>query len=228
MLESVSSIIQYTIVCTGILVALKYGYVSLFFVVRKNQITILNAGIANYRLRLKTKINQKLGSFRLYGESELKSKLKETIDEILNLDFTKAADYEKLILGIAKINQTSDLESIISGDGSVKKLSSESILAPELATFRKSYDDVFKFDKDIIIFTVEICKLTNDLVTCVDEYNKFTKNERKIKPIADVPQRIEIPAYFLLEELCLRHQEEIAVMKSLAKEQKEANEKKAG
>lgn len=220
MLESVSSIIQYTIVGTGVLLAIKFGYVTFFFVVRKNQITVLNASISNFRLRLKTKINQKLGSFKLYGESELKSTLSETIEEILGLQFDDAEDYQKLILGIAKINETSDLENIISGVENVKKLSSESILAPELAAFRKSYEDVFKFDKDILIFTVEICKLTNQLVDLVEEYNKYSKNERKVKPITDVPKKIDISAFFLLEELCTRHHEELAVMKALNQGQK--------
>ncbi|MCC2678744.1 MAG: hypothetical protein K0R29_1320 [Pseudobdellovibrio sp.] len=229
MLESVSSIIQYTIIGTGVLVALKYGYVTLFFVVRKNQITILNASISNYKLRLKTKINQKFGSFKLYGESEVKTNIEKTVEEILQLQFNEATDYEKLVTGISSINETSGLEKIIIGTAQVKELSGEAILAPEMAAFRKSYENVFNFDKDILIFTVEICKLTNQLVDLIEEYNKFAKNERKVKPFTDIPAKIEIPAFFLLEDLAKRYQEEIAVMKSLSgKQQYGSNNKRAG
>jgi hypothetical protein len=221
MLESVFSAFEYAMVCTAVLMALKFAYSTYFFVIRKNEITLLTAHISNYRLRLKTKLRQRLGAYQsAYGNSELKTALSDTVDELMSLEFNDPSDYNKLIYGIAQINQTYDLESILNGTDSIRKTTSDSIIAPEFVATKKALEAIFEFDKDISIFTVEIRKLTDEIIAKIEQYNNFAKHETRYKKITDVPARVDLQGFFILEELCKQHREEVLVMISLDKNKK--------
>jgi hypothetical protein len=218
MLESVFSALEYAMVCAAALMAFKFAYSTYFFVIRKNEITILTASISNYKLRLKSKIRQRLGAYESYGTSDLKTALSETIDELLGLEFNEGTDYQKLILGIAQITQTYTIDNFIKGTEFIKKTTADSIIAPEFTATKKALEAVFEFDKDISIFTVEIRKLTEELLTKIEQYNNFAKHESRYKKITDLPSRIEIPTFFILEELCKKHLEELSVLRSLKRQ----------
>lgn len=203
-----------------IVVALKYGYASYFFASRRKQMHRVNALISNFRLRLKAKLRKKIGSLSPYGTSELKVVLTEIISELSQLEFNDPGDYQKLIQGIAKINETVEVEDVINGDEHIKEFTADVSLVSGMETLKKSYDAVFEFDKDVVLFVVEICKLTEQYLILAEQYNRYTEYERGVKKITDLPPKIDIKGFYLLEDIYNRYRDDLTLMKSLKSESK--------
>ena len=202
------------LVATALLV-IKYGYAAYFFITRRNEMTVLASLISHFKLRLRTKLKHRFNSQGIHGTSELKAIIEPIADQMALLDFVDNKDYQKLLTGISDIIQAIDVNEILEGDQKIHMNSNQLNLAPEAQMMKKSYEAVFEFDKDIVYFIVEICKLTEQYIILANQYNHYTKYEKQIKKITDIPEKIEIQSFNILEDIYNGYKKELELMKSL-------------
>lgn len=181
---------------------IRYSYFAYFFVLRKNQIVRTGAQIAAYKLKLKSRLNQKLNSGQVFGTSDLKTILNKIMDSMRELDFSSASDYQKLINLIIDMNAARDEHNLLNRKKSEPSEKEVDIsVAPEFDQFKEKYTKVFNFDPDIVICIIELAKLTQELHKQVNEYNKFAMTEKRVQKIKDLPETFQIEHFYILEDI---------------------------
>ncbi|MGZ3691326.1 MAG: hypothetical protein ACXVAX_07470 [Pseudobdellovibrio sp.] len=227
-LDSISSILFNVILLSTLLIVVKYIYVTYFFLYKKKQLITTNSMISAYKLKLKTKVAARFASFN-GDKSELYSILKPIEKKIMELSFDKAEDYTTLFNSILEITDLVGLNSVITGKQNFITENHTLSVAPEYHLTKTAYEKAFEFDKDVMIFIIEIKQSTDEYLRLAAEYNHYTEFESNVKKIMNLPEPIEIASFPILLDVYNQFKSEIAIMRSLQEQGSELNDlKKSG
>lgn len=189
----------------------KYVFISYFFSIHKNEITSLSSQISNLKLKLKTRLTHKFNSVESFGNDEIRAVILPMVNEIKSLDFQKPEDYQTLIDNMIKvIEEIKAEELLLSKKTSLNQPELSASVAPELDLLKKTYSELFEFDKGIVAIVIEINKLHADYIKALREYNKYAELEKKQKKIIEkFPDPILIENFYLLEDIYSKYKKEL-------------------
>ena len=190
----------------------KYVFISYFFAVHRAEITGLSSQISSLKLKLRTRINHKFSNVGSFGNPEITSAIQPIVDELKDLDFHKSEDYHKLIKKMLLVIEKIKTEEILlSKNNEISALQDDSSrsVAPELDILKKTYNELFNFDKGIVAIVVEISKLHADYIKALREYNKYADLEKSQKSKEKIPEPILIENFYLLEDIYQKYKKEI-------------------
>ena len=217
-LDSISSILFNVILLSTLLIVVKYIYVTYFFLYKKKSLVKANAMISTYKLRLKTKVAHRFNSFKA-EKSELYSLVTPIAKKIMELSFDKAEDYGILFSSILEITDLLGLNSVLTGHQSFITENHVLSVAPEYHLTKLAYEKAFEFDRDILIYLIEIKLVTDEYIKLAADYNHYTEFESNVKKITHIPGPIEINSFDILLEVYHQFKSEAAIMRSLQNDQ---------
>lgn len=188
----------------------KYAFVSYFFAIHKNEITSLSSQISSLKLKLKTRLTHKFNNVKTFGNEEITAVVEPLVNEIKQLDFQKPEDYQVLLTKMIEIIEEIKAEELLlSKKTHLSQNSLSSSVAPELDLLKKTYTDLFEFDKGIIAIVIEVYKLHADYIKALRDYNKYADLEKNQKLNEKIPDPILIENFYLLEDIYEKYKKEL-------------------
>ena len=212
----------------------KHAFVTYFFAIHKNQITSISSQISNLKLKLKTRITHKFNNVKNFGNDEITAVIIPLVNDVKDLDFKNPEDYQVLISKmITMVEEIKAEEQLLSKKAPSQKNEINSSVAPELDLLKKTYSDLFEFDKGIVAITIEICKLHADYIKALREYNKYADLEKSQKLVEKIPEPILIENFYLLEDIYIKYKNDLKELSKstsdepIEHEEQSSNNKKA-
>lgn len=188
----------------------KYVFVTYFFAIHKNEITSLSSQISSLKLKLKTRLTHKFNNFQSFGNDEMAAVTLPLVNGIKELGFQQSEDYQLLIAKMIQIiKEIKTEEVLLSKNSSVNKSEANSSVAPELDLLKKTYSDLFEFDKGIVAIIIEICHLHSDYLKALRDYNKYADLEKNKKLSEKIPDPILIENFYLLEDIYNKYKKDL-------------------
>ena len=188
----------------------KQAFVSYFFAKHKNAITSLSSQISSLKLKLKTRITHKFNNVNSFGNDEITSVIMPLVNDIKDIDFKKSEDYQHLIAKMINIvEEIKAEEQLLNKKISEHKNELSSSVAPELDLLKKTYADLFEFDKGIVAIVIEIYKLHADYIKALRDYEKYAELEKNQKLVDKIPEPITIENFYLLEDLYTKYKKDL-------------------
>lgn len=189
----------------------KYAFVSYFFAVHRNEITGLSSQISSLKLKLRTRINHKFSNVDSFGNAEITSAIRPIVEDLKDLDFHNPEDYQQLVTKMLQIIDRIKTEELLLSKSTeiplVENVVSNSI-APELDLLKKTYNELFNFDKGIVAIVVEISKLHTEYIKAIREYNKYADLEKNQKAAEKIPDPILIENFYVLEDIYQKYKKD--------------------
>lgn len=209
-LEILTPILLNTIYVIAAFFIAKHAFVSYFFAIHKNEITNLSSQIANLKLKLKTRLTHKFNNVATFGNDEITAVIIPLVNDIKELDFQKTEDYQILITKMIEIvEEVKNEELLLSKKLTLNNSESKSSVAPELDLLKKTYSDLFEFDKGIVAIVIEIYRLHSDYLRALHEFNKYADLEKNPKLLEKTPDPILIENFFLLEDIYNKYKKDL-------------------
>lgn len=208
--EILTPILLNTIYAIAALYIAKHAFVSYFFAIHKNEITNLSSQISNLKLKLKRRLTHKFNNVATFGNDEITAVIMPFVNDIKDLEFQKSEDYQVLLAKMIEINNEIKVEEKLFGKKSpLKQIEPSPSVAPELDLVKKTYTDLFEFDKGIVAIIIEIYRLHADYLKALREYNKYADLEKNQKLVEKIPDPILIENFYLLEDIYTKYKKEL-------------------
>jgi hypothetical protein len=199
----------------------KYAFVSYFFAVHKTEITALSSQISSLKLKLRTRISHKFSNVGSFGNPEITAAISPIVDDLKDLDFHNPEDYQQLITKMLQIIDRIKTEELLlskSSENLTTVDTSFDSIAPELDILKKTYTELFNFDKGIIAIVIEVSKLHADYIKVLRDYNKYADLEKNQKSSEKIPDPILIENFYILEDIYQKYKKEVKDALSLSSE----------
>ena len=208
-LEIIEPILKYTAFAAVSVYTTKIFVTGYLITSKKAKLTYTNSRISSLKLKLKTRLNQKLNTIDSLISNDSGVTLEKIVSEIRELDFNNSEHYATLISKISEIVVTVRSEKALNLPRSENQTSEAAVTAsdsisPELDLLRQTCRDVYEFDRGVIISVIEIKHLTDTYIKLALEFNLYVENEKKEEKIKSIPEPIVVESLHLLEEIYSR------------------------
>ena len=187
-------------------VTIRYMYIGYFFIIKKNELVYIRSQISALKMKLRSRLTQKLNATQTTGASELKTAVNKILEEIRVLEFVQWSDYQTLINKIIEINSAKDTQNLLrKNKNTVVQSGDGNSVAPEFDMTRQTCEAVFDFEPDLLCFVIDIAKFTDEYIKRGQAYNRYTVHEKKIPKIDDIPEKIQLEHFYVYEDFYKQH-----------------------
>jgi hypothetical protein len=217
-LEIIEPILKFTAISAISVYTTKVFVTGYMIANRKSKLNQTNSKISALKLKLKSRVNQKLNTLDSIILNSSSVTLKNIISDIRAIEFNNSEDYENLISKITEIVVTIRSERSLNStapepesDDTPKDISDS--ISPELDLIRQNCQDVFEFDNGVVIIVIEIKHLTDFYIKLAKDFNQFIDKKKKEDKLKFIPEPISIENLHVLEEIYNRQKSNLEGVK---------------